>query len=214
MAAFRNRAGDADRAPPLWLDEEIIGYLNEAQNEACERASLILDISTAAVCQIAVVAGTATYNVDPRVLEIKRAKLDSATRPLVETSIEQLDEEMPGWETKTGTPTHFFQTSDTSLTLVPTPIANDTLRQRVIRLPLQPMTGPEDEPEIAERHHYRMLDWAHRCGYLKEDAETINKARASEHEAAFTANFGERPSANVQRKRRDRRPPVVQMGQW
>ncbi len=49
----------------------------------------------------------------------------------------------------------------------------------------------------------------YRCAYLKQDAETFDKMKAGEYGALFTASFGERPDANVQRKQRDRRPPVV-----
>lgn len=211
--AFRDRSGDTV-TPPLWSDDEVTLFLNEAQNEACERARLILDTTSPEVCELYVSAGTSGYDLDPRVLEIRRAKLDLATRPLVETSIEELDAQMPGWESKTGTPTHFFQTSETGLTLVPKPLAADTLRLRVIRLPLQPMADDSDEPEIAAKHHYRMLDWALRCAYLKQDSEALDKQKAADHEAMFAASFGVRPDANVQRKRRDRRTPVVQMGTW
>ena len=36
-----------------------------------------------------------------------------------------------------------------------------------------------------------------------------NEAKAAEHEAMFERAFGSRPSADTQRKRNDRRPPVT-----
>lgn len=209
----RARANDAV-LPYLWSDEDWILFLNEAEAEAAERAELLLDISTPAVCQITVTAGVSTYPMHRSILKIQRAKLDLGRSPLMETSIEELDNASNGWESKSGNPGRFFQTSDTTLTLVPTPMAADVLRLRVYRLPIRPMADDNDMPEIAARYHYRMLDWALRCAYLKQDSETLDKAKAAEHEAIFVAAFGERPDANVQRKRRDRRPPVVRMGTW
>ncbi|WP_132750411.1 hypothetical protein [Simplicispira metamorpha] len=58
-------------------------------------------------------------------------------------------------------------------------------------------------------HHGGVRYWVYRCAYLKQDAETFDKMKAGEYGALFTASFGERPDANVQRKQRDRRPPVV-----
>lgn len=212
ISVCRTRTADAV-APYLWSDVEWTMFLNEAENEAAERAQLLLDTSTAACCRISVVANTATYNLHASILKVQRAKLTLGTRPLAETSIEQLDSES-NWEAGTGTPARFFQTSDTKITLVPIPTAADTLNMRVYRLPLVPMETGIDEPEIAAKHHYRMLDWALRCAYLKQDAETLDKGKAAEYESAFIASFGVKPDANVQRKRRDRRPPVVQMGAW
>jgi hypothetical protein len=213
IAAFRDRTGDTE-APYLWSDQEVTLFLNAAQDEAAERAYLIFDATTDEVCEIPIVAGTATYDLHPSILKIQRAKLDLGNRPLVETSIEKLDEECQGWETTSGNPCRFFQTSDTTITLQPNPTVNDTLRLRAFRLPLVRMEDDADEPEIAAKHHYRAIDWALRCAYLKQDSETLDKGKAAEHEASFTASFGERPDANVQRKRRDRRPPVVRMNHF
>ena len=45
---------------------------------------------------------------------------------------------------------------------------------------------------------------------LKQDAEVFDTSKAATSLALFVQSFGERPDANVQRKQRDRRPPVVQ----
>ena len=53
------------------------------------------------------------------------------------------------------------------------------------------------------------MPWIYRCARLKHDAETFDKTRALDHEAIFERTFGMRPDANVQRKRRDRGPPII-----
>lgn len=234
IQACRARASDL-KDPPLWSDEEWTLFLNEAQNEAAERGQLLLDMTTPEVCVIDVTAGQQTYAVHASILKIKRAKMDLGDRPLIETSVEDLDSGGTGWfpsglnasgsnatwypggsdwEKLTGEPERFFQNADNSITLVRIPVRDDTLRLRVTRLPLAPMVNDDDEPEIAARYHYRMLDWALRCAYLKQDPDTLDEKKAEKFEASFIAAFGVRPDANVQRKRRDRRPAGVRMGMW
>lgn len=59
--------------PYKWADSELIDYLNEAEREACRRANLIVDKSTAAYCRIELVAGTAVYSLDTKVLKVRNA---------------------------------------------------------------------------------------------------------------------------------------------
>lgn len=213
IAAYRQRAGDT-ATPPNRRDEGVATLLNAAEQEACERSLLILDTSTPEVCEIDVVAGTATYDLHTSILKLLRAKLDAGATPLEEISIEKLDAQEPGWETRTGSPHRFFQTSETSITLVPIPVADDIMRLRVNRGPLEPMVRDDDEPEIAQRHHFNLVDWALHLHYLDNDSEVLDQVASERHAARFTGNFGARPDANVQRKQRDRRPPVVRMGAW
>nr|MBP8161105.1 hypothetical protein [Ottowia sp.] len=56
--------------PPFWADEDVIDWLNEAQNEACIRARLIREDELEAVCSIALTPGTHTYALNPLVYEI------------------------------------------------------------------------------------------------------------------------------------------------
>ena len=52
----------------LWRDEEIIRYLNSAVDEACERALLLEDRSSAACCQSDLDAAETTYALHPSVI--------------------------------------------------------------------------------------------------------------------------------------------------
>lgn len=213
IAAFRSELADS-AVPPLWSDEEIVAYLNEAVQEACERALLIEDRATPTVCAITLQPGVDTYTLHPSVFQVKRLTLRG--RPLNETSIEALDEERPGWEMHKGQPRAFiFEQSSGTLParvrLVPTPMQAEPIALTVYRGVLQKLSADQtmDEPEFDGRYHARLKDWVYRCAYLKQDVETFDKMKAGEYGALFTASFGERPDANVQRKQRDRRPPVV-----
>ena len=210
IAEFRRVMDDIARGY-LWADDEIVRYLNSAVEEACERAKLIEDRTTPDCCSLDISAGEAQYPLHESVLHVKRLALNG--RPLDETSEEELDCESRGWEARSGAPRAFFTVNQTQVRLVPTPTADATLALTVYRRPLSPIdpakfTGKE-EIEIPVQYHLRLMPWVYRSALLKNDAETINPVKAADFEAQFERAFGKRPDANVQRKRRDKRPPVV-----
>ena len=215
IEAFRDQVAD-HAVPPFWSDAQIVRYLNEAVQEACERAKLIEDRLTPAVCTITLAPDVSTYQLHPSVFEIKRATLRG--RPLDETSVEELDCDFPGWESAKGLPRAFiFEQANgaraASIRLVRIPTQADTLALTVYRGALKPLSADFDtaKPEIPERFHERLMDWVLHRAYLKQDADTFDPTKAAESKALFVQAFGERPDANVQRKQRDRRPPLVQI---
>jgi len=210
IAEFRRVLQDAE-LPYLWSDDEICLYLTDAVNEACTRASLIEDRTTAAVCAFSTVSNTASYPLHQSVHRIKRVTVDGY--PLFETSVEYLDQVMRNWETKTGNPNFYMAEGETKIRLVPTPDDVYSVAMTVYRTPLLDLTTDDTDasPEIHSRFHMQLMPWVYRCALLKQDAETSDKARAAEYEGIFTASFGQRIDANVRRKQRDKRPPVVSM---
>lgn len=207
IAEFR-RVMDDGATGQLWTDEEIVTYLNSAVEEACERALLLEDRTTDACCAILLQPGVHTYPLHPSVIAVKRVAL--AGSPLDPTSEEDLDCHSPGWEVRTGAPRGYFIVGQREMRVVPTPTEAATLSLTVYRTPLKP--AKEDDAkdiEIPAIYHLRLMPWIYRCALLKHDAEAFDKTRALDHEAIFERTFGMRPDANVQRKRRDRRPPIV-----
>ena len=75
-----------------WSKAELTRFLNDAQDEACRRARLLTDSSTPEICRIAVIAGTALYTLDPRIIFVRRAKLALRSKPLGFASYLDLDE--------------------------------------------------------------------------------------------------------------------------
>jgi hypothetical protein len=187
--AFRARAAD-EAEPWLWSNKEIALFLNEAQCEACERAHLVAD-----AVAIELEAGKECYPLPPDVLKVLSART-------------------PAGALTPGKGRHdlgsYFESQDGML-WVKAPLAAQTLALIVSRLPA-PMEQAGDTPEIHARYHYRLLDWAMRCAYLKQDAETFNAKTAAFHQALFEQSFGGRPDANVQRKQREAAPTVVRYG--
>lgn len=213
IAAFRADLADND-TPPLWSDADIVRYLNDAVQEANERAFLTEDRTTQAVCSITLAAGESAYSLHPSVIRIKRAAYMG--RPLDETSVEAMDCESSSWESRTGEPRRYIfeQASGVNpakVRLWPTPTSAGTIALTVNRGALKPLSEDRDQerPELPERFHERLKDWVYRRAYLKQDADGFDKSKAIEFEASFERSFGPRPDANVQRKQRDKRPPIV-----
>ena len=71
--AFRSRTMDKP-SNRLWSDDEITEYANEAVDEACRRANLIVDSSsTAASCDLSV--GDTYIELHESVIKVRRATL-------------------------------------------------------------------------------------------------------------------------------------------
>lgn len=179
IAACRTRADDT-RDPPLWSDEEWVLYLSEAEREACVRARLIVDDDE---FEIETEPGVRRYALSPSVIDV--------------VSIRVGDDEISGWDLDA-----------THLVLTNAPRTSDTLRLTVQRLPLADLMA-DSGPEIGVQHHYRLIDWALRCAYLKQDAETFDAEKAARYERMFAESFGLRQDANVLRKHRRKSPRVT-----
>lgn len=185
------------QAPFAWTDDEIRDYANEAEDEACRRASLLVDSSSAST-EIDVAAGEAVLELDESVIYVRRAILVSTGRRLVPRVVRAMDDEVPGWESnQASSPVVFVPDWESGkLRLWPPSAKVDVVRTTIVRTPLKPMSNELDTPEIPRRHHAGLLDWMKHLGYLKRDTDTFDPKKASEHEERFTAEFGP-PSAAI-----------------
>lgn len=203
ISVFRDLADDIG-TPPLWSDAVLTFFANEAQNEAVRRARLLEDGTTAATCQIALVNGTPTYDVDRRVIFIRRVKHATIDCPLPKVTQRWLDTVHPGWEShEPGEPAYWLPVGNKQMRLYPTPDADATLHLYVVREPLAPMalgTSPlfadAVDPEIDERYQSRFMDWMlYRCLLQRDKEEKYDPASAKDHLAEFEGEFGKRSSA-------------------
>lgn len=191
------RSETADTATPyLWSDADWIRYANDAQREACRRARLIVDSTTTDITRIALVAGTDSYALDPRVLFIKRVKLSTSSNPLRPASYKDLDRSVPGWEAQTGEPQAYVpDMNENEFRPYPTPTAAATISLTVIRLPLVDMDDVDNTPEIPARYHESLMFWMLYRAYSKQDSETLDKKKAVDNLALFEAEFGKKSTA-------------------
>lgn len=204
IGAFRTEADDAT-LPYLWSDEEIVGYLNDAESEACIRAGLLVDETSPRVARLSVAAGTAWTPLSSLVLQVDRAWLESPLEGRPRISLERI--ECPfGEDAQRGTP-RGYTISGSKLRLSPSPSEVIVLVLRVSRLPLAPLSARNmrAEPEIPQSEHSRLLDWALYRAFSKRDSDTFDAARALDYGGRFDAHFGPRPSAHARRQYREAR---------
>lgn len=190
---------DDNQEPPLWSDNELRIYFNQAEKEACRRARLIIDSSTAATCEVASVIGQADYTIDSRVISIRRATVPSkSNRKLAVVKAELMDGFMPNWEAQSGSPDALVVgLNSKKIRLFRKPTEVFTIQLTVVRTPLTAMTNPNDEPEIPERYHQGLINWALYRAYSKKDVETNDEQRALMHLRAFEAEFGTHEQASA-----------------
>jgi hypothetical protein len=200
IVSAQNQADEIpDKPDLLWSEAEWTEYANDAENEACIRANLLIDQSSA-LTSIVVLSGIATYAIDEKILIVRRVKLASGTEPLVKTSRRVLDATYPNWENDSGTVRSWFPDDSNKITIYKKPSAGTTLNLMVSRLPLTPMLLANKDsvsPEIDEQYHQGLLDWMLHRAYSKQDAQTLDVGKAKEHAKRFTERFGERPPASV-----------------
>lgn len=203
-------------APYFWEDSTVADWLNDAVDEACIRGRLLHESQNAAVCEIAVTAGTSVYPLHPALYELTHLRFvpndGSAPAALVLTSTEQLDALVPEWRDLSGAPRQVVQ-GDTDLRLTPTPTMDGVLKLEGYRLPLTRMSltsADTDSPEIHPEHHRHLVNWALHKGFAIPDMEAFDAARSAQAEAAFTAYFGARPDADLRRITREDVPHHVE----
>jgi len=212
--------------PYLWDDKELLRYANYAEVQACRRAHLIIDDSTAsdqgtaatagtmgqqALCLLPIVANQAIYTLSNKVLQVKRLQLLSMGCALQgPSSYPQVDEIVPDWLGTAGTvtsagtngyPDFWINEPGNKIIFVRAPSMNDTAYLSVSRLPLTPFTL-ETSPEIDERYHINLCDWIAHLAFMKNDSDTLNLNLAKYYEDSFTHEFGPLPDAYSERMRK------------
>jgi hypothetical protein len=201
----RFRVMTQDKAEPyLFADEDVTEWINEAIEQAAVRGRLIMDDTTTEVCRIDLTVGTQTYPLHEAVFEIVNARLRNATDDEYEknrlsiVSREWLDEKMPYWRTYTEKAKYVIQ-DDKRLRLVGTFAEDSWIELEVYRLPLCPLVGDYDEPEIHKKHHEKLLDWAYHQAYMVPDTEVFDPEKSRRAEQDFTAYFGIEPDSDLRR---------------
>lgn len=196
--AVRGRVDDA-ALPYLCSDALLTQYANDAQNEACRRARLLLDSTTVAVCSLTIVALTVTYTRHASILFIRRAKwtaADGSAAILRPVSSRDLDKMDSSWDTQTGRPRGYvIDTTTGQFRPFPTPDVAGTVALTVIRTPLAALALDADVPEIPARFHAGLENWMRKRYYDMQDAEIKDPKKAAEAELDFEREFGKKSSA-------------------
>ncbi len=191
----------------LWERREWIEYANDAQNEACRRSRLLVDSTTAAVCNIDLELATETYELHDSIMFIRRARLldadGVALSILGRRHAQDMDRCGPGWPEEVGRPSHYIPDIDDHL-FRPYPMTDEeglTVQLTVVRTPLIPANKPyamnegDDVPEIRQRWHLGLVNWMMVRAYNKQDSQCYNPKAAAFFEGEFVKEFGKKSSA-------------------
>jgi hypothetical protein len=192
---FRREVDDTVK-PYLWSDAEATEYANDAQQEACRRARLIVDSTTTAICRVSATAGTALVPLDPRVIFVRRMRA-AGSLPLKRMNMQDMEAFNPWWEDSAAdVPLAFIPDHTTgALVLWPKPAEDTTYSLTVIREPLAEMDSDDDQPEIPVRWQRSLRHWMAFRAYTKPDAEAMDPKKATQALALFEQEFGQKSSA-------------------
>lgn len=195
---------DLDVIQLRWTNEELTTFINEAINQVYRRVYPIRKVEP--LFDIPVVIGTATYSIDPRILNIIGIQSAAQNKALVQADYEEVWHCNPEFLTKSATPEVYFTDYDnSSITLAPVPIATDTLSLFVHRLPLSELSWSANtsSPELRNEWQIPMLNYAAFLAYQKDEANTLDPNRSSTFLALFEKEFLQTSAYSDMRKRRN-----------
>lgn len=181
-------------------------YLNEAQDEAAERADLLFDKKS-----VTLAVGQTIYKPSDIITVITSAYVGN--NRLFITDRVELDRLDPDWRNAASGDIRYLIHYDKQIELTPAPSQETTLQLEYFRLPKDPVTS-DSEPEIHRANHVDLLDWVLYRAYNVPDPDTFNPQRAEQFLAKFTLRFGQRPSATLKKRQYSNVPQhnVVYMG--
>lgn len=196
----------------LWSNAEIVSYANQAITEFTRRKP-IRDDSTASICEIALPISTTTVAYSSKILSIRRVRytedLSGDSLTLDKETVLRLDQVSDVWETDTGRPAKYLENSnERTVQIDRIPTVAGTLDLIVDRMPLTNLRWTHrhnDTPEIAEEHHMDLIYFMIHRAYMKRDSETFNQDASREYLGSFNSRVGAKPSAHLERVRREER---------
>lgn len=198
----KNVLADNTTTDQRWSDSELTTYANNGENEACKRAHVLIDSTTAAIVTITTVTGTSIYTISDKILKIPRAIMTGGTKPLIQTTKRALDLSYPSWESDSGAIRSFFVGDTNKITVYKNPSAGGTLNLTVSRLPTTAMSADGDTPEIDEQYHKGIELWMLHEASQKQDSKTLDVDKSVDYERMFNEFFGIRPPVPVQREKK------------
>jgi hypothetical protein len=199
----RESAGQA-RTSTLWSFEFLRDLVNQAESEAARRSRLILDMETAAwgdppqpLCSYPVQPHQHLILLHPKIIFVRHVWIASKTLPLDKIHMRDLARVAPDWAAhEPGDVVVWCQNWQKGALLFYHAFdAVDTVTLQVVRLPLEKMTSPDSRPEIDEQHHPGLVNWVLARAYNKLDPDTYNKAKVTDFDGRFDAEFGKRSTA-------------------
>lgn len=221
LTEFRNSVFDLAE-PQMWSQEEILGYMDDAQKMFCRFTGGLADSSTPEITRITAKANEEFVSYDPRILKLRSVVRvsDGKNIPIVNYEDHQFGE---AWDddygrvssssvltTQTGDIRQVITGLDANkLRVVYIPEVDTPLRLIVMRLPLREVCQLKQTLEVDEQHHRHLILWMKHLAYAKQDAETFDKTASESGKADFEAYCR---MVREERERREHKPRLIAYG--
>ena len=220
----------------LWAPSTLDRYLSEAEEIFARDAWVLEDTTTAAVCEVPLVALQADYLLHTSIIQVLSVRPADSEVDLHWTSYDtsrvqsRVDSDIPWGEafsytSSPGRPQ--LWTTDRlarRLRVFPAPRSADVtaivkLKLRVVRLPVSPLLPteavPDPEPEIDSRHHLKLLDYAAGRALLTSNVDAGSRTAVRQQARDFLESFDRAVTkAKTEAARFARGPAVVRSGGW
>lgn len=201
---------------PLWDDETLVRYINEAYYRFCRRSLSLVD-RTSPLTEIVLVEGVDVYALDASVLAVISARLAGSPTDLARTGHGVLDTPYRTDDSlyfdinllaalPPGKPLAFAtDEEDASFRVYPAPnadYAGQLINLRLIRMPTErfSLEDLDAEPEIREEWQLGMLDWAAYKALFSHDVDGESLPRAEKRKAAFNELVEEAKNESKRRR--------------
>jgi hypothetical protein len=207
---FRSEIDD-NAEPYLWADDEVFGFMDEAQRQFCLETEGIADATNVDVTQIAVVPSTDWVNLHPSIIKIRDVyRLDACADSVEVINREDMPRHCLKFDGAQGPVSRLIIGMEEHKARVH-PVSNETitLQLTVFRFPLNTITDTDQALEIQPEHQRALLLWMKHLAYSKQDAETFDKTKAAEFEQRFLA-YCQKAKLAAERKRH--KPRTVAYG--
>lgn len=220
LAKFREDMMDT-AVTPLWSDSEIYLYIDQAQKEFCRRTYGISDSRTNEVCVLALADGTEYISLDPRIIQIRGARLadgtvveilnyeNLVTQPRSPFDYGQAHVTVINNETGPVCKALVTNMEQDKVRILPISSTDQTVYLSVYRFPLDDIVGTNQMLEIHEQHHLPLLYWVKHLALLKQDAEVFDKSKSMEMRDAFIWYCAQ---ALSDQERREHKPRTILYG--
>jgi len=184
-----------DERDLLWSDDELVRWINEAQQEAARRAYLLFD-DTSSITQVQIDSSGNRFPVNQRVIRVNGARLIGGIHPyLIPANEDELDIRDPQWGKRQGEPTRYVN-RDKHILLDRIPTGPGVIQLEAYILPSELALGVNETLDIDPQHHEALLYWVKYRAYDKDDTETKNAEKSAIGSNQFTSRFGRRRDAS------------------
>lgn len=195
IAQWRARLDDV-LEPYLWSNEELTSYADYLQKLLAVDLQLFEDRTTAEICNVSLVQNDTVVTVSPRIVVIRKARIDGDDNFLDLVSDTYMDSQSPGWESEaSGVPNKLIARGigpNKVRIHPPLAAATATLLLVVRRLPLVDLDYDShggDSLEV-DKYAHLLIHGIMNQAYLKQDSDTYDPKKAEQHRVLWEGKDG------------------------